>query len=88
MNKSIEVLKKIYKPYRYTILGKVTILNTTSGDFVVKEKCEKDIKELFSYLKVVIFIIFPNLLMSQEVMSMYTNILKVLRCQKNKKHLI
>ncbi len=62
MNKSIEVLKKIYKPYRYTILGKVTILNTTSGDFVVKEKCEKDIKELFSYLKSRNFHNFPKLI--------------------------
>lgn len=62
MNRSIEVLKKIYKPYRYTILGKVLVLNTTSGDFVVKEKSEKDIKELFSYLKSRNFHNFPKLI--------------------------
>lgn len=62
MNKSIEVLKKIYKPYRYTILGKAMILNTTSGDLVVKEKKEKNIKELFSYLNSRNFYNFPKLI--------------------------
>lgn len=62
MNKSLEVLKKIYKPYRYTILGKAVVLNTTSGDFVVKERCEKDIKELYAYLKSRNFTSFPKLI--------------------------
>lgn len=62
MNKSIEVLKKIYKPYRYTILGKAMVLNTMSGDFVIKEKSEKDIKELYSYLKSRSFSNYPNLI--------------------------
>lgn len=62
MNKSLEILKKIYKPYRLTILGKATILNTTSGDFVVKEKKDKDIKELFLYLKSRNFNNIPNLI--------------------------
>lgn len=61
MNKSLEVLKKIYKPYRYTILGKAMILNTTSGDFVIKEKREKDIKELYLYLTSRNFTSFPKL---------------------------
>lgn len=62
MNKSLEVLKSIYKPYRYTILGNVTILNTTSGDFVIKEKKEKDMKALYTYLKSRSFSNFPNLI--------------------------
>ncbi len=62
MNKSLEVLKKIYKPYRYTILGNAVVLNTTSGDFVVKEKREKDIKELYAYLKSRNFTSFPKLI--------------------------
>ena len=37
MNRSLEVLKAIYKPYRYTIKGKVTILETSSGDFIIKQ---------------------------------------------------
>ncbi len=62
MNKSLEVLKNIYKPYRYTYCGKVTILQTTSGDFVVKEKFqEKDIKSLYSYLLSRSFNNFPSL---------------------------
>lgn len=62
MNRSIEVLKTIYKPYRYTILGKVTILNTTSGDFVVKEKKDdKNIRDLYNYLASRSFLNFPNL---------------------------
>lgn len=63
MNKSLEVLKSIYKPYRYTICGNVIILATTSGDFVVKEKKEgKDIKELYSYLMSRSFTNFPSLI--------------------------
>lgn len=62
MNKSLEVLKKIYKPYRYTILGKAVVLNTTSGDFVVKERHEKDIKELYAYLNSRSFNCFPKLI--------------------------
>lgn len=63
MNKSLEVLKNIYKPYRYTIRGKVVILNTTSGDFVVKEKKnDKDMRELYSYLVSRNFTNFPTLI--------------------------
>ena len=49
MNKSIEVLKSIYKPYRYTIKGKSTILETTCGDFIIKPK-NKD-KPYYTRLK-------------------------------------
>ncbi len=63
MNKSLEVLKSIYKPYRYTIRGNVLILETTSGDFVVKEKNkEKSMHELYSYLMSRSFTNFPNLI--------------------------
>ena len=47
---SLDVLKSIYKPYRYTIKGKTTLIETTSGDYIIKEK-NKNIKELYSYLK-------------------------------------
>ena len=63
MNKSIEVLKNIYKPYRITICGKALILNTTSGDFVVKEKMnDKNMRELYSYLESRSFTNFPSLI--------------------------
>ena len=61
MNNSLEVLKSIYKPLKYTIKGKVTILETTSGDYVVKEK-NNDIKELYHYLESRNFYHFPRLI--------------------------
>lgn len=61
MNRSIEVLKNIYRPYRYTIKGKTTILESTSGNIVVKERT-KDLKELFNYLNSRSFNNFPKLI--------------------------
>ncbi|MDE6285178.1 MAG: hypothetical protein K2M17_05475, partial [Bacilli bacterium] len=61
MNRSLEVLKSIYKPYRYTIKGKVTLLETTSGDFIIKPK-KKEIPELYSYLQSRGFDNFPGLI--------------------------
>ena len=60
MNK-LESLKSLYKPYRYTIKGKCTILETTSGNFVVKKKPKnKDLHSIFNYLKSRNFDYFPN----------------------------
>ena len=61
MNRSIEILKELYKPYRYTIKGNATILETTSGNYVIKQK-GKDIKKLFSYLENRNFDNFPFLI--------------------------
>lgn len=62
MNNSLELLKSIYKPYRYTFLKNVLILNTTSGDFLVKEKkTDKNMNELFSYLASRNFNNYPTL---------------------------
>ena len=61
MNKSLEILKAIYKPYRYTIKGKTTILETTSGDFIIKPK-NKDMNELYNYLTNRGFINFPKII--------------------------
>lgn len=65
MNKSLEILKAIYKPYRYTIKGKATILETTSGNFLIKPK-NKDINELFTYLINRGFTNFPKLIDSSR----------------------
>ena len=62
MNDSLEVLKKIYKPYRYTIKGNVVVLHTTTKDLVVKKKNETDLKSIFNYLKSRNFDNFPNLI--------------------------
>ncbi len=61
MNRSLEVLKAIYKPYRYTLKGKATLLETTSGDFIIKPK-SKDIRELYNYLISRGFGNFPELI--------------------------
>lgn len=65
MNKSIEILKSIYKPYRYTIKGKSMILETTSGDFLIKTK-NKDIRSLYTYLSNRGFTSFPRLIDSSR----------------------
>ncbi len=61
MNNSLEVLKSIYKPLKYTLKGKVTILETTSGDYIVKEK-KQDIRSLYKYLESRGFYNFPKLI--------------------------
>ena len=38
MNNALEVLKREFKPYRLTKKKNVTIIDSTSGTFVVKEK--------------------------------------------------
>ena len=38
MNKALEVLKTTYKPYRYTKKKNITIIDSTSGSYVIKEK--------------------------------------------------
>ena len=61
MNRSLEILKAIYKPYRYTLKGKATLLETTSGDFIIKPK-KKDVSELYNYLISRGFDNFPKLI--------------------------
>ena len=65
MNRSLDILKAIYKPYRYTIKGKATILETTQGDFIIKEK-NKDLNELYNYLISRGFDNFPKLIDSSR----------------------
>ncbi|MGM9834492.1 MAG: hypothetical protein ACI31M_01775 [Bacilli bacterium] len=60
MNRSIEILKETYKPYKITKKGQVVILNSTSGDLIVKEK-NIDIYNLYQYLKSRSFDYFPKL---------------------------
>lgn len=62
MNDSIEILKEIYKPYKQTIKNKATIFETMTGKFVIKEKNDFDIKELYTYLNSRSFSKYPNLL--------------------------
>ena len=59
---SIDVLAKIYKPYRVTIKGNATIFNSSSGNYVIKEKKDRDIKELYKYLSSRSFNYYPKLI--------------------------
>ena len=58
---SIELLAKIYKPYKVCVKGKIKIFNCTCGNYVIKEKCNKDIKELYRYLNSRSFDYYPKL---------------------------
>ena len=59
---SIDILTKIYKPYKVTVKGNVKIFSCTSGNYVIKNKCDKDIKELYKYLSSRSFDYYPKLI--------------------------
>lgn len=61
MNDAIEDVKETYKPYRYTKKKGVTIIDSTSGSFVIKEKNDNKIKEAYNYLISRNFDYFPKL---------------------------
>ena len=58
---SLELVNKLYKPYRITKLSSCTIIEAMDGKFVVKPKGEKDVKDLFNYLKSRDFKHFPKI---------------------------
>ncbi len=58
---NVNSLRKLYKPYRYTIKGKCTILETTSGNFVIKKTNNNNINKIFNYLKSRGFECFPEI---------------------------
>jgi len=69
--KSLEIIKDTYKPFRYTICGNAHILETTSGNIVVKEK-KGNIRELYQYLQSRNFPYFPPLIDdSREGINVY-----------------
>ena len=59
---SIELLTKIYKPYKVSVKGKSKIFNCTCGNYVIKDKCEKNINELYKYLSSRSFNYYPKLI--------------------------
>jgi len=72
-NRSLDVLKEVYKPTKITMVGNVEILESTSGTFVVKEKKEKNIRELYDYLMSRNFSYFPPLIDdSREGVNVYS----------------
>ncbi len=66
-------MNNITNPYKYTIKGKTTIVDTEDGKYVLKEKkSNKNIKGLYNYLKSRNFSNFPDLIgESRDEMSAY-----------------
>lgn len=65
MRKINEVLKKYnIKPYRYTTQGKVTLVDTEMGRFVIKKR--KDNKEISRYLKSRSFDYYPQVISEEN----------------------
>ncbi len=61
MNDALELLKREFKPYRLTKKKSITIIDSTSGTFVVKEKKDNKVAEAYEYLKSRNFDYFPKL---------------------------
>ena len=59
--RTLEVIKKLYRPTKVTIMGKTQILESTSGTFVLKEK-QNDLRSLYQYLQSRSFTSFPTLI--------------------------
>lgn len=62
MNNALEKLKREFKPYRLTKRKSVTILDSTEGTFVVKEKENNHVAQAYTYLLSRNFDYFPPLL--------------------------
>ncbi len=61
MNNALEELKNTYKPYRYTKKKNVTIIDSTSGSYVIKEKQNNKVADVYNYLISRNFDYFPKL---------------------------
>jgi len=61
MNSAIDDIKSHYKPYRLTKKKNVTIIDSTSGSFVIKEKSNSNVKKAYNYLLSRNFDYFPRL---------------------------
>ena len=59
---SIDILTKIYKPYKVSVKGNTKIFNCTTGNYVIKNKKDKNIKELYKYLNSRSFKYYPKLI--------------------------
>ena len=61
MNNAIDDIKNYYKPYRLTKKKNVTIIDSTSGSFVIKEKSNSKVRDAYNYLLSRNFDYFPKL---------------------------
>lgn len=61
MNRTLEVLYKIYKPFRITKVNKCILMRTMDGDYVIKSNPKINYKELYNYLYSRGFSYVPNI---------------------------
>ena len=61
MNNALEELNDAYKPYRFTKKKKITIIESTSGTYVIKAKTNNQVKKAYNYLTSRNFDHFPHL---------------------------
>ena len=66
MNNALEELKREFKPFRLTKKKKVTIMDSTSGTFVVKEKKDNKVENAYEYLMSRNFDYFPKLVLEDR----------------------
>lgn len=72
INDSLSVIKELYKPIKYTKKGNIIILETTEGKYVVKNKSDYEVKDLYNYLLSRDFNNFPRLIdSSRSDISLY-----------------
>lgn len=62
---SLDILKSKYKPYRYTIIGSATKVDSSSGSFIIKRQ-NKDLFTLFNYLDIRGFTNHPNIVFNYQ----------------------
>jgi len=62
MNNALDDIKKNFQPYRLTKKKNITIIESTKGSYVIKEKENNHIAEAYAYLKSRNFDCFPNIL--------------------------
>lgn len=66
MNRTFDILKKLYKPKKIKRIGKTIIFETNNGSFLIKPQEEKNIKELYDYLESRKWTNFPRLIDSNR----------------------
>ena len=66
MNRSIDVLTQVYKPYRITRINKCILFNTMDGDYVVKTEPKINYLDLYNYLYTRGFKYLPKLVDSSR----------------------
>lgn len=67
---NLELINKLYKPYKITKKGKCTIITSTSGKFAIKET-KNDIKKIYKYLDSRGFTNFPKMIDKKNNLNIF-----------------